>query len=47
MDILDWSNYWWSLGNISDEKFIENMEYMIKKEINSNSGWGESFLKKV
>ncbi|MCG3780481.1 MAG: matrixin family metalloprotease [Candidatus Nitrosopumilus limneticus] len=24
---------WWSLGNISDEKFIENMEYMIKKEI--------------
>lgn len=30
--IKDISN-WWSIGNISDEKFIKNMEYMIKKEI--------------
>ena len=24
---------WWSIGNISDEKFTESMEYMIKNEI--------------
>jgi len=24
---------WWSIGNISDEKFTKNMQYMIKKEI--------------
>jgi tetratricopeptide (TPR) repeat protein len=24
---------WWSIGNISDEKFTESMQYMIKKEI--------------
>ena len=24
---------WWSMGNISDEKFTDSMQYMIKKEI--------------
>jgi len=24
---------WWSIGNISDKKFTDNMEYMIKKKI--------------
>ena len=24
---------WWSIGNISDEKFTESMEYMIKNKI--------------
>jgi hypothetical protein len=34
--IPEWVKYtanWWSIGNISDEKFTESMQYMIKKQI--------------